>query len=219
MSNTRLPEICLALDVPTPSAAFALADQVRPEVHWFKVGLELFTAAGPEAVRGLLERGSNVFLDLKLHDIPETMARATAAAGTLGVGVLTIHAAAGQRAVRACASVTTRPRLVAVTRLTSEGASATEIIDLGREALAWGADGLVASGSDAKSLRQALGREFLLVTTGLRWGSERHDHVRVATPGEAARAGADLLVIGRPIRDASDPRAVVAAIRAEISGE
>jgi orotidine-5'-phosphate decarboxylase len=206
--------LIVALDAPTLREAERLVTALSPDVRWFKVGLELFTAAGPEAVRAVRRRGARVFLDLKLHDIPATVARATAAAGRLGATLLTVHAAGGDEMLRAAASVRRRPKLVAVTTLTSLRASRTRVRRLGETSIAAGCDGLVLAPREAALFA---GRGLVLVTPGIRpAGETAHDHARSATPAEAVRAGATHLVVGRPVRDARDPRAAARAILAEM---
>jgi orotidine-5'-phosphate decarboxylase len=197
-----------------------------------KVGLELYTAVGPEAVRAVHDAGSACFLDLKLHDIPETVGRAVAAAAKLGVKYLTVHAAGGPgmlaRAAEAARGSSTR--LLAVTVLTSlddeelaavglDGGVEGAARRLGGLAVDAGIDGLVCSPHECVDLRHALGSDPLLVVPGVRpSGAEAGDQKRVATPRQAIEDGADLLVIGRPIRDATDRRAAARAIVAEIAG-
>jgi orotidine-5'-phosphate decarboxylase len=196
----------------------------------FKVGLQLYTAAGPEAVQAVVRSGARCFLDLKLHDIPNTMAEACRAASGLGASLLTVHCSAGPRALQACAEAVGDggPMLLGVTVLTSmddaelvrvgldAGAAQTvpRLAALAREA---GVRGIVCSPHEVASLRATLGPTAYLVTPGIRpAGADRGDQMRVATPAAAIAAGADLLVVGRPIREAADPRAAAAAIVAEI---
>jgi len=206
--------LIVALDVPTLREAERLMAALEPDVRWFKIGLELYTAAGPDAVTTARRRGGRVFLDLKLHDIPATVARATAAAGRLGAALLTVHSSGGEEMLRAAAAVRRRPKLVAVTALTSLPATRSRIRALGNAALAAGCDGLVMAPSEAALFP---GRGIVRVTPGVRMsGDASHDHARSATPAEAVRAGATHLVVGRPVRDARDPRAAARAILAEI---
>ncbi|MEK6606306.1 MAG: orotidine-5'-phosphate decarboxylase [Myxococcota bacterium] len=214
-----MAELIVALDVPTLAEATALLDALRPDVRWFKIGLELFVAAGPDAVRAVKQRGASVFLDLKLHDIPETMARATATAATLGAELMTVHLGAGEAALRKVTAVSPRPRVVAGTLLTSLGRAdaLAHVVGAARHALLFGCDGVVASAVEAPALRSALGDEFTLVTPGIRRsGAAPDDHARSATPAAAVLGGATYLVVGRPIRDAVDPRAAAREILAEM---
>ncbi len=203
---------------------------MKGEVGVFKVGLELFTAAGPDAIAAVHGTGSACFLDLKLHDIPATMARAAAAAAQLGVRYLTVHACAGADAIREArrAAEGSGLKLLAVTVLTSLGDTSLERIGLrgptgeavrrlGTLAVEAGAHGLVCSPVECAALRRQLGPNPILMVPGIRpAGSPTGDQRRVATPAAAARAGADLLVVGRPIRDAADPVAAARSVVAEI---
>jgi orotidine-5''-phosphate decarboxylase (EC 4.1.1.23) len=237
MSDGR-KRIAVALDVSERSRILELARFVGPEVGVLKVGLEAFCAHGPGLVREVAAIAP-VFLDLKLHDIPNTVGGAAAAAARTGASILNVHAggglemmrAAGERAREAAAAAGLPvPRVIAVTVLTSLDAAALSAVGLagtpreaalrlallGREA---GLDGVVCSPEEITAIRSACGPEFLLVVPGIRpAGSEAGDQKRIATPGAAARAGADLLVIGRPITGAPDPAGAARAIAAEIDG-
>jgi orotidine-5'-phosphate decarboxylase len=226
--------LIVALDTPGLRAAEALVERLTGVVAHFKVGSALFTAAGPAAVEMVRRRGGRVFLDLKYHDIPATVAGAVEAAARLGVGLLTVHASGGAAMLRAAAEAARaagrdRPRIVAVTVLTSldraalqrelcvpvavEG-HAVHLAALAREA---GCDGVVASPREAGRLRSLLGPGALIVTPGIRLaGGAADDQARTATPAMAVRAGADYLVVGRPITGAADPAAAAAAILAEV---
>lgn len=225
------PRLAVALDLPDAAAALACARRLHGEADVLKVGLELFTAAGPDLVHRLVEQGWDVFLDLKIHDIPATAERATAAATRLGVAMLTLHTTggpamlAGAIAGRAGAQ---RPALLGVTVLTSLdqaalaaiGASGTpaELVrrrtHIARDA---GIDGVVCSVHEAAAVKQACGSSFLAVTPGIRPAGAPHgDQARVATPAQAVAAGANVLVVGRPIVAAADPVAAARAIRAEM---
>jgi orotidine-5'-phosphate decarboxylase len=227
------PRVVVALDFANPMHALALADRLDPRQCALKVGKELFVIAGPEPVRWLVERGFNVFLDLKFHDIPNTVAQACAAATRLGVWMLNVHAAGGRAmltaardavAATAAERVGPRPLLIAVTVLTSlDQAALAETgvtADPGEQALRLatltrdcGLDGVVCSAVEAPSLRGALGPEFRLVTPGIRpAGSAKDDQARIVTPEQALARGASYLVIGRPITAAADPVAALAAI-------
>ena len=232
------PRIFVALDFDNPLRALALADRLDPASCGVKVGKELFVAAGPEPVRWLVGRGFRVFLDLKFHDIPNTAAKACAAATRLGVFMLNVHASGGRamleatrRAVDEAAddARVRRPLLIAVTVLTSLDRAALREIgidaDPAQQALALarltqqaGLDGVVCSAAEARVLRDALGAPFKLVTPGIRpAGSGSDDQARVVTPEQALAEGADYLVIGRPITAAPDPLAALAAINASIA--
>ena len=230
--------VITALDVAGADEAVALADRLGPAGGFVKVGLELFSAAGPQVVDRLQARNRRVFLDLKYHDIPNTVAGAARVAARLGVAMCTIHAAAGRPALTAAAEALaaeapatsgSRPALLAVTVLTSLSAAdlaetapssddlAGRIDRLARLAWDCGCDGLVCSAADLPHVRAAVGPEPLVVTPGIRpRGSARDDQQRVATPERAVADGADFLVVGRPITRAADPGAAIAAIAAEI---
>ncbi len=220
------------LDYASLDEARAGARTVAPHVGVLKVGLELFMAEGPASVAVCHDLGLDVFLDLKLHDIPETVGRAVKAAASLGVRYLTVHAHGGHamlaRAVEEAAHAPTPLTILAVTVLTS--LDATDLVAVGIDVstaeqvervalLAWnaGVRGFVASAAEATNLRRALGPDALLVTPGIRpAGSAAGDQKRVVTPADAIAAGADLLVVGRPIRDANDPREAARVVALEI---
>ncbi len=228
--------IAVALDAPDLETAARWAALVTPHVSTVKVGLELYLRYGPDAVASVRgASGVQVFLDLKLHDIPATVAGAARAVARLRPALLTVHAAAGSAAIRAAAAAAPDARIVAVTVLTSLGEA-----DLSRMGLAGpvsdavrrlaavaveaGAGGLVCSPQEVAALRAEVGDDIMLITPGVRpAGAAVDDQARVATPEEALRAGADLLVIGRPITGAADPGAAAATIaaslrRAEVHG-
>ncbi|MGE0787017.1 MAG: orotidine-5'-phosphate decarboxylase [Sandaracinaceae bacterium] len=231
MRPTR-PEdrLALALDVRSLADAERLMDSVSPHVGVFKVGLQLFIAEGPSAVHRVLDRNAHCFLDLKLHDIPATVAHAAASAAGLGARYLTLHASGGPRMLEAARHAVegSGTQLLAVTVLTSHDDAELQTIGLASpaaaQALAWarlaidaGIDGFVCSPEEVAALR-ALAPSATLVTPGVRpAGSELGDQRRVATPGDAIRSGADVLVVGRPIRDASDLRGAASAIVDEIA--
>jgi orotidine-5'-phosphate decarboxylase len=223
--SALLPIPILALDVADADQARRLLVRV-PSAHWVKVGLQLFSAAGPDLVRQLVGGGYRVFLDLKLHDIPNTVARAVGSATALGAELLTLHAAGGRamlQAARAAAAPAEQggPRLIAVTVLTSlsepELAEAwgrpglslpVEAVRLARLARECGIDGVVASVHEARQIREGAGGEVRVLTPGIRLaGGEAGDQARVATPEQAARAGVDYLVVGRTVTAAPDPEA------------
>jgi orotidine-5'-phosphate decarboxylase len=220
-----------ALDLATAEEARAIARQIGPRVGMLKVGKQLFTAAGPAFVRELVDAGQRVFLDLKFHDIPNTVAGAVRAAADLGVSLVNVHALGGRAMIEAAAAARgPSAKLLAVTLLTSHDESTLSEIGLAgplpdavrrlallaRDA---GADGVVASPQEIALIREACGPGFLIVTPGVRpAGAEAGDQARLATPGAALRAGADYLVVGRPIMQASDPAAAAEAIVRELEG-
>jgi len=231
------PKVIVALDFENPMHALALADRLDPADCALKVGSEMFVVAGPEPVRWMVQRGFRVFLDLKFHDIPNTVAQACAAATRLGVWMLNVHAAGGRAmlvaAVDAVAKTaeaqrSARPLLIAVTVLTSLGQSdladtgvhdtaTIQALKLARLTAAAGLDGVVCSAVEAPTLRAALGPSFKLVTPGIRpAGSAKDDQARIITPEAAIANGADYLVVGRPITQAADPVAALAAINTSL---
>ena len=228
MSASR--RLAFALDYPTLDEARRGAERVRDSAGVLKVGLELFVREGPRAVALGAELGCDVFLDLKLHDIPETVERAVASAVAHGVTYLTVHAAGGPRMLeRAARAAEQSPlKLLAVTVLTSLDASdlqaigvagdpAGQALRLAKLAVGVGIPGLVCSVNEVRNLRQALGSRVVLVTPGIRLAdSGADDQKRTGTPGAAIRDGSSLLVVGRPIRDAADPAAAARVIAQEI---
>jgi orotidine-5'-phosphate decarboxylase len=221
--------IAVALDAPDLETAARWAGLVTPHVSTLKIGLELYLRYGPEVVASV--RGASavqVFLDLKLHDIPATVAAAARAVARLRPAMLTVHAAAGPAAIRAAAQAAPGARIVAVTVLTSLGEADLDRIGLVGPASAAvrrlaalavdaGATGLVCSPQEVAEVRSEVGGDIMLVTPGVRpAGADVNDQARVATPEEALRAGSDLLVIGRPITGAADPGAAAAAIAASL---
>ena len=226
-------KIIVALDFPDAASALALVDRLDPALCRLKVGKELFTVAGPDLVRTLAARGYEVFLDLKFHDIPNTVAAACRAAAGLGVWMMNVHASGGRRMMQAArealAELPRRPLLIGVTVLTSMSAEdlaetgidaepAAQVLRLASLTQACGLDGVVCSAQEAALLRARLGEGFRLVTPGIRpAGSETGDQRRVMTPMQAMAAGATDLVIGRPITAAADPVKVLQSINDEIS--
>lgn len=226
--------LIVALDFPGAAEALSLVDQLEGASRWFKVGLELYLAAGNGLVAELQRRGFSVFLDLKFHDIPNTVASAVRSAGRLGVSMLTLHAAGGPdmltAAVQTAGETDTSLALLAVTVLTSldgaqleatgvNGSAAGQVEKLAGMALACGVQGLVCSAVEVASLRSRFGIGPLLVIPGIRpQGADKGDQRRVATPAAAIEAGASYLVVGRPITRAADPGAAARAILAEIQG-
>lgn len=224
--------LIVALDFSDAATALALVEELGNAVVFYKVGKELFTAAGPEVVRQLVARGKRVFLDLKFHDIPNTVAGAVRSAAELGVSLLTVHASGGAKMLHAAAEAAahsrTRPIVLAVTVLTSMAvedlaavgiASSVEVqvLRLARVAQQAGCGGLVASAQEAGRLREVFGSELWLVTPGIRpRGADLNDQARVVTPEQAIRAGATQLVVGRPITAAVDKPGTARAILQEI---
>ena len=234
------PRVIVALDFAETATALALAARLDPAQCALKVGKELFTSAEAGLVRELVRRGFRVFLDLKFHDIPNTVAQACAAATRLGVWMLNVHASGGPAMLAAARDAVARtaddagiprPILIAVTVLTSLSASdlasigvdATpeqQVLRLARLAQSQGLDGVVCSALEAHALRRAIGPGFKLVTPGIRpAGAAVQDQARVMTPRDALAAGADYLVVGRPITAAADPVAALDAINASIGFE
>lgn len=229
-ANERL---IVALDFPSTPQARQLVTRLGDSVRIYKVGKQLFTAAGPQLVRDLVTAGKKVFLDLKFHDIPNTVAGAVRAAAELGVSMLTVHASGGSKMLRAAAEAAAqspgKPLVLAVTVLTSlgdadlqeigvAGRATDQVLRLAALAQQAGCGGVVASPQEAAHIRQALGPGFAIVTPGIRpAGSDVGDQARVATPAAAIAAGATYLVVGRPITEAADPAAAAAAILREIS--
>jgi orotidine-5'-phosphate decarboxylase len=218
--------ICAALDVPDPAAAEKLAAKLAGHVGLFKVGLELFVAHGRAAVEAVRKSGLPIFLDLKLHDIPQTVESAARGVAALGVDYLTVHASGGAEMIRAARKALPQTKLLAVTALTSLGPEDLDAIGLARDAvlrlaklaMGAGADGVVCSPQEVATLRATLGDGPLLVVPGIRpAGASAGDQRRTGTPAEAVRAGASILVIGRPLRDAPDPAAAADAIAREIA--
>ena len=228
-----MSRVIVALDAASAEEALILVDLLGEEASFYKVGLELYTWAGPDIVRRLVERGKRVFLDLKLHDIPNTVRRAATAASELGAEMVTVHASGGSEMVRAAREgLGDGTRLLAVTVLTSMSAGELgglwrrpvdsvpdEVLRLAELGRAAGADGVVAAASETTRVRTSFGSDFLVVVPGIRpAGSALQDQKRVATPAHAIRAGADFLVIGRPITQADDPAAAMRSVLAEIAG-
>jgi orotidine-5'-phosphate decarboxylase len=221
--------LCAALDFSSWAEAEPFARAVAPAVGMLKVGLEIFAAEGPPAVRAAAALGRPVFLDLKLHDIPNTVEGAARSAARSGAALLTVHAAGGAEMVRAAVrGAEGRLRVLAVTVLTSldadalraiglDGPPEAAVVRLARLAVAAGAGGLVCSPHEVRAVRAAVGQGPLLVVPGVRpAGAPKGDQARVATPAEAVAAGADVIVVGRPLRDAPDPAAAARAIAAAI---
>lgn len=221
-------KLIAALDVDTFQQARKLVDKLYPRVKIFKVGSQLFTACGSKSIAYIRKKGARVFLDLKFHDIPNTVAKATAQAARLGVFMLTVHAQGGVemlKAARAAAEKTAqeikaqRPLIIAVTVLTSQTFEHVHgrVLDLADDAYASGIDGVVASVEEARDIRRMFKKNLLIITPGIRpEGTERGDQKRVATPRAAMDAGSDFIVVGRPIVESKDPAAAAKAILKEM---
>jgi len=236
-SSDPADRLIVALDVASLEEASALADRLAGIVRWFKIGPHLFTAAGPAAVAAAARHGK-IFLDLKLHDIPSTVAAGVAATARLGAALCTVHALGGRAMMTAAAEAArsapagrtgARTRVIAVTLLTSADAAVLAEIGLGpstldvtlrlaRLAKASGLDGVVASAHEAAAIRDACGPEFLIVVPGIRpRGVEAEDQRRTETPAAAIAAGADMIVVGRAVTLADDPRTAAQAVLEEIA--
>ena len=234
--------LIVALDFDSLSSAVKFAKQVADLVGLFKIGSQLFTAAGPAVVKEIAALGPGIFLDLKFHDIPNTVAGAVLSSAAMsGVQLVNVHALGGSAMMKAAAQAISagvplgmdRPRLLAVTILTSmdqkatrevgiSGSPKSSVPKLAKLAKSSGVDGVVASVQEAKAIRKVCGRDFLIVTPGVRpkekgASSKDDDQARTATPTEAIRAGADYIVVGRPILAAEDPRTAAQAIVDEIA--
>lgn len=225
--------IVVALDYPDAASALAFVDRLTPGSCRLKVGKELFTAAGPALLESIMKRDFEVFLDLKYHDIPNTTAHACKVAAELGVWMVNVHALGGRRMMEQARNIleaySKRPLLIAVTILTSMNTADLEELGLPGEPSDWvmrlaalaqksGLDGVVCSAQEATLLKQRLGKDFCLVTPGIRpAGSSADDQSRIVTPLQAVKNGSDYLVIGRPITQALDPVATLAAINLELA--
>ena len=223
-------KIIVALDVPTKERALELVEQLRGEISFFKIGLQLYTAEGPEIVRAVLATGTKVWLDLKLYDIPNTVARAVESANTLGVQMLTIHLSGGSEMIRAATGARNSDMLLlGVTVLTSSteqtlreiGITDTveaHVIRLARLGAAAGVDGLVASPHEIKTLRREFADRIKIAVQGIRptW-ADPGDQKRFMTPREAIEAGADYIGIGRPVTAHAQPREAVRKILEELT--
>ena len=230
--------IIIALDADSRQKAMAIVEELKAQVRFFKIGFELFSSCGPSIVEDLAKKGCRIFLDLKYHDIPNTVSKAAVSASRLGVFMLNVHALGGYDMMKKCADALReesvrlnieRPKLIAVTVLTSMdevalkkvGISDTmdsEVLRLAKLAETAGLDGVVASPSEIVILRKEFGKDFLIVTPGVRplWAATG-DQKRIATPKEAIASGASFIVVGRPVTDAPDRAAAAAKIIEEIS--
>ncbi len=232
-------QLIVALDINNRDTALELVAALRPRLRRFKIGLELFTSCGPSLVQEITRDGGLVFLDLKLHDIPNTVARAAVEATRLGVEMFTVHLAGGEMMARRAADEveahcrihrTPRPKILGVTVLTSleqkdlEGLGVSrplldQVLALATLARAAGLDGVVASPREVRAVRQACGRDLLVVTPGIRSaGSSTQDQTRAQSPREAIEAGADWIVVGRPIVAAPDPLEAAETILLQMDG-
>jgi orotidine-5'-phosphate decarboxylase len=228
-------DLILALDVPTREEAAPILRQLRGQLRWVKIGLQMFTAYGPNYVREVAGMGFEVFLDLKLHDIPNTVAKAVESLGPLPIKMLTLHTAGGSEMMRAAVAAQQKSNpnllLLGVTVLTSMDATGLaeigvgvapeqQVARLGRLAADSGMRGLVCSPLEVSLLRSSLPAHMQLVTPGIRPASEQggDDQKRIMTPADAARAGSSYIVVGRPILKAADPAAAARAILAELNG-
>ena len=225
--------LIVALDVSSSAAARQIVTAVGDSAHIYKVGKQLFTAEGPSVVRDLIATGHKVFLDLKFHDIPNTVSSAVAEAAKLGVTMLTVHGSGGGKmlraAVEAASGADIPPMILAVTVLTSmhdsdlpgigvRGTVVDQTLRLATLAITDGCDGIIASAHEIRAIRSELGNDFAIVTPGVRPpGSARGDQARVATPAEAIAAGATHIVVGRPITAAPDPASAARDILEQIS--
>jgi orotidine-5'-phosphate decarboxylase len=224
--------LAVALDLPDAQQAFDLVNRLEDTCQWFKVGMELYYAEGSRFAQQLRDRGFNIFLDLKLHDIPNTVAGAVRSATQAGASLLTVHASGGAAMLSAAAEAAAAPgapRLLAVTVLTSmdanelsgigvAGTPAEQVLRLARLAKASGINGMVCSAEEVHTLRSEMGPETMLVIPGIRpAGAAVEDQKRIATPATAIAQGASMLVVGRPITRAADPAAAARAILEEIA--
>ncbi|WP_255989038.1 orotidine-5'-phosphate decarboxylase [Chitinolyticbacter albus] len=227
------PRVLVALDYPNAAGALTFADRISPDLCRLKVGKELFTAEGPRLVEQLVGRGFDVFLDLKFHDIPNTVAQACKVAAGLGVWMVNVHASGGRKMLEttreALETLPQRPLLIAVTVLTSMDAQqlaelglpepAVQVERLARLTRDCGLDGVVCSAQESAMLKAVCGRDFKLVTPGIRpLDASLDDQQRVMTPQAAVAAGSDYLVIGRPITQSADPVAALIQINQQIAG-
>jgi orotidine-5'-phosphate decarboxylase len=228
-----MAEVIIALDYASASEAMRLVERLGDEADFYKVGLELYTRAGPSVVRDLSGQRKRVFLDLKLHDIPNTVTGAVRAARDLGVQMLTVHTTGGRAMMEIAAEAAGgEVTLLGVTLLTSLspsdieaawgrsiGSLREEVIRLATLAKESGVKGIVASPQEAEAIRRRLGKEVVLVTPGIRLpGGETHDQARFTTPEQAVGAGADFLVVGRAVTGAADPVAALEKVRSSIDG-
>lgn len=230
--------LIVALDVDSEEKAISIVEKLKNDVRLFKVGLEIFSSCGPSVLKRIREAGCEVFLDLKFHDIPNTVAKAAVSAARLDPFILNVHALGGYEMMQRTAGAVTeeaarlrirKPKIIAVTILTSMDQKAlkrtginanikTVVLTLAKLARDAGLDGVVASPNETSLIRRNLGDDFLIVTPGIRPASSvSHDQRRVATPKQAVKNGADFIVVGRPITEASDPAGAAKEILREIT--
>jgi orotidine-5'-phosphate decarboxylase len=233
MTGSRTNPVFVALDTPDLSKALAIAHAVKPYVGGLKVGFEFLTALGPSAVREIVATGIPVFADTKFHDIPNTVGGAAREIAKLGAAIFNVHASGGEAMMRAAAeesrAINPRMKIIAVTVLTSmddsdleavgqHGPVAEQVVRLAKLTKSSGLDGVVCSSREIGAIRKACGPDFSLIVPGIRpAGSDVADQKRIMTPSDACRAGADILVIGRPITGAPDPAAAAKAIWDELA--
>jgi len=228
MQKLRTPEaqIILALDVETIEDAAGFVDRLFPLIKIYKVGSQLFTAYGPKIIEMLHKKGAEVFLDLKYFDIPNTVAKAVAAAARQKVKMLTLHISGGKEMIEAAvlsagaqdkAINATRPLLIGVTVLTSSAAKSKDVLFLAKKGIDSGLDGIVCSAQEASLLRKKIKKEFLVITPGIRPDAIVDDQKRTATVGQAVKAGSNFLVIGRPILTSKDPLKMTEEILGDLS--
>jgi orotidine-5'-phosphate decarboxylase len=225
-------KIIIALDFPDETITMQLVDQINPALCRLKIGKELFTRSGPDLVKRLVDRGYDIFLDLKYHDIPNTVASACKAAADLGVWMMNVHALGGPAmlaAARSALSSAESPLLIAVTILTSSSDKDLQAVGIDHtpgemvKRLAFlakreGIDGVVCSAQESRELKSTMGEEFLLVTPGIRLPTDNaDDQKRIVSPADAIRQGSDYLVIGRPVTQAKDPLQKILTVNSEIS--
>lgn len=230
--------LIVALDFDNEAKALEMVEKLKGDVRFFKIGLELFSYCGPQIAEKVMDRGAEVFLDLKLHDIPNTVRKAAVAATRMGIYMFNVHAFGGYDMMKETSEAVgseanrlniRRPKILAVTILTSMDENALkkigvnvnikkEVLDLARAAKESGLDGVVASAQEAGAIREELGKDFLIVTPGVRPAkADVQDQKRVATPQEAVKNGASFIVVGRPITESKDPAGAVREILREIA--
>ena len=212
-------ELIVALDVDSCKKAMQLVNALYPKVKFFKVGSQLFTACGPQILKDIYRKGARAFLDLKFHDIPNTVKKAVESAKKLNVFMLTMHLSGGLEMLQAAAIIRNKPKLVGVTILTSQkiGNMDKKVLSLAKVAKKAKLDGIVCSVHEAAKVRRSCGKSFLIVTPGIRpKGSAAGDQKRVATATDAVRAGANYIVVGRPIIKAKNPKKVAIDIIKEL---
>jgi len=213
-----MKKLIVALDVQEMNTALALVDRLGEWVDLYKVGPILFLKSGPSIIEEIRKRGKEVFLDLKFHDIPNTVKHSVESAAQLGVYSLTVHSAGGAEMLAAAAGVQKRPRIWAVTVLTSQATTPETVLERALLAQRSGVDGVIASPLEAQLIKQKCGKGFQVVTPGIRLAQTNDDQKRVTTPSAAVKAGADFIVVGRPIIEAPDPAKTAQLINEELYG-